>query len=343
LYRIALSTSRRMSIVRTLSPRWRRPPSRGFRNPPGNKDKVCKSRFEEKKKVMSPYRTAVDACSWFAKHAGALATLVAIVCTAAVCPLPLHGQWTPGPGPISYTGGNVGIGTTNPTSKLMVTHSSPFGFYAGFYSPALTIQNLDTSAYNASQIVIKDSSGLDTAGFSFRNLAHGASGSSDFGLVLRNSGTLFVPLSVNNSGNVGIGTTNPCATNAPANCKLSVAGAIQAYEVVVNTSWSDYVFHPAYRLKPLTEVAAYIQRNHHLPGIPSAAEVRENGVSVGEMQSKLLAKIEELTLHAIQSEERNTRLEQQNRDLQERMARLEGRTAHAQPAPDRPAAAPARH
>jgi hypothetical protein len=131
------------------------------------------------------------------------------------------------------------------------------------------------------------------------------------------------------NGNVGIGTTNPTS-------KLSVNGTIQAKEVVVNTGWSDYVFHPAYRLKPLTEVAAYIRRNHHLPGIPSEAEVRENGVSLGEMQSKLLAKIEELTLHTIQ-------LDQQNRELQARIARLEGRTAHAQPAPDRPAAAPARH
>jgi hypothetical protein len=102
---------------------------------------------------------------------------------------------------------------------------------------------------------------------------------------------------------------------------------------VTATGWSDYVFHPAYRLKPLREVADYIQRNHHLPGIPSESEVREKGVSVGDMQSKLLAKIEELTLHAIQSEERNTRLEQQNRDLQERVARLEARTATAQPAP----------
>ena len=117
---------------------------------------------------------------------------------------------------------------------------------------------------------------------------------------------------------MGIGTTNPTS-------KLSVNGTITTKEVVVTaTGWSDYVFLPAYRLKPLPEVAAYIQQNHHLPGIPSESEVRDNGISLGEMQSKLLAKIEELTLHAIQ-------LDQQNRDLQERLARLEGVTAPPRP------------
>jgi hypothetical protein len=73
----------------------------------------------------------------------------------------------------------------------------------------------------------------------------------------------------------------------------------------------------------LREIGAYIQANHHLPDIPSASEVKEKGVSVGEMQSKLLAKVEELTLHMIQAEERNNRLEGQNQELRDRLARLE--------------------
>ena len=92
------------------------------------------------------------------------------------------------------------------------------------------------------------------------------------------------------AGAVGIGTVAPCTTSAPANCKLSVAGAIQAKEVVVNTGWSDYVFAPEYRLAPLNEVSAFIAANHHLPGVPSAAEVESNGVSLGGMQATLLAK-----------------------------------------------------
>jgi hypothetical protein len=56
---------------------------------------------------------------------------------------------------------------------------------------------------------------------------------------------------------------------------------------------TDYVFRPGYRLLPLSEVNAYIQANHHLPDIPTEAEVKEKGVSVGDMQAKLLAKVEE--------------------------------------------------
>jgi len=137
------------------------------------------------------------------------------------------------------------------------------------------------------------------------------------------------------AGPVGIGTTVPCGATAPTGCAMSVNGAIQAKEVIVNANWSDYVFDSGYRNRPLAEVAAYIRENHHLPDIPSAQEVEEKGVSLGDMQAKLLAKIEEITLHMIQAEDRNDRLEQrnnqldqQNRGLQERLARLEAHTAH---------------
>jgi hypothetical protein len=113
------------------------------------------------------------------------------------------------------------------------------------------------------------------------------------------------------SGNVGIGTTNPLY-------KLSVNGTIQAKEVLVNTGWADYVFQPDYRVRPLAEVAAFIKANHHLPDIPSESEVKENGVSLGDMQTKLLAKIEELTLQMIQ-------LDEKNRALAKKVAQLEGR------------------
>ncbi len=94
---------------------------------------------------------------------------------------------------------------------------------------------------------------------------------------------------------------------------------------MTNTGWADYVFRPGYQLRPLSEINTYIQVHHHLPDIPSEAEVKEQGVSVGEMQAKLLAKIEELTLYIIRQEDRNGRLEQQNRELQERIGRLEAR------------------
>ena len=122
------------------------------------------------------------------------------------------------------------------------------------------------------------------------------------------------------NGNVGIGITNPQS-------KLAVNGTISAAEVVVTSSPADYVFDPAYHLAPLAEVADYIRVNHHLPEIPSAKEVEEKGLSLGEMQSKLLAKVEELTLHMIEAEKENTRLTQKDRELQERVERLESALA----------------
>jgi hypothetical protein len=118
------------------------------------------------------------------------------------------------------------------------------------------------------------------------------------------------------SGNVGIGTTSPQHL-------LHVAGTIGAEEVIVSSTGADYVFQPNYRLRPLSEVNAFIQENHHLPDIPSEAEVKENGLSLGDMQAKLLAKVEELTLHVIDAAERNKALERQNSELQERIERLE--------------------
>jgi len=127
-------------------------------------------------------------------------------------------------------------------------------------------------------------------------------------------------------GNIGIGTTAP-------HYLLSVNGTLGAKEVIVtNTGWPDYVFQPRYRLRPLSEVKTYIQANHHLPDIPSEAETKARGVSVGEMQSKLLEKIEELTLHMIAAEEKSEQLRKlsedlrgENRQIREQMARLAAR------------------
>jgi hypothetical protein len=124
-------------------------------------------------------------------------------------------------------------------------------------------------------------------------------------------------ITVNPAGNVGIGTINPLY-------KLAVYGTIGAQDVTVtNSGWSDYVFRPGYRLRSLSEVSQYIQTNGHLPDIPTEAEVKEKGVSLGDMQAKLLAKVEELTLHMIQADQRNDRLERENQELRERMGRLE--------------------
>ncbi len=90
--------------------------------------------------------------------------------------------------------------------------------------------------------------------------------------------------------NVGIGTNNPKKL-------LDVAGTIHAQNIEVDlTGWSDFVFDTDYKLPSLKEVEAHIQKYRHLPNIPSEAEVKEEGINIGEMQAKLLQKTEELTL-----------------------------------------------
>ena len=111
------------------------------------------------------------------------------------------------------------------------------------------------------------------------------------------------------SGNVGIGT------NSPSNA-LDVKGTIRAEEVIVQTGWSDFVFENDYQLRSLDEVAEFIEAKGHLPDIPSAREVAANGLTLGQMNAKLLQKVEELTLYLLD-------LQKQNKKLVERVKKLE--------------------
>ena len=112
---------------------------------------------------------------------------------------------------------------------------------------------------------------------------------------------------------------------------LDVAGTIAAQEIKVEATVPDYVFDPGYRLQPLSEVKQFVEEHHHLPDIPSAADVKEKGMSVGQMQAKLLGKIEEITLHMIQAEERNNRLEARNNTLEQQIKSLQEQLAQLAP------------
>ena len=114
-------------------------------------------------------------------------------------------------------------------------------------------------------------------------------------------------------GAVRIGTTSTDTF------KLTVNGTIRAKGIVVNTGWSDFVFKKGYTLKPIVEVEKFIKTNNHLEGIPTAKEVRKNGVSIGDMQAKLLQKVEELTLYLI---DQNRKIEMLTRDNTELKAKL---------------------
>ncbi|MBN2520193.1 MAG: LamG domain-containing protein [Bacteroidales bacterium] len=110
-------------------------------------------------------------------------------------------------------------------------------------------------------------------------------------------------------GNVGIGTD---LSSNPNNYKLAVNGTIGATEVKIENSsatWFDFVFQPDYNLIPITELEQYINQNKHLPEIPTTEEVAEEGISLGEMNAKLLQKIEEQTLYIIELNKRIGELE----------------------------------
>ncbi len=113
------------------------------------------------------------------------------------------------------------------------------------------------------------------------------------------------------NGNVVIGEKQ-CTTDVPAEpVRLHVDGATVAREFYVTQSawsWPDYVFHDDYHLQPLSELKAFVHRERHLPDIPSAANIERTGVPIGEMQTRLLKKIEELTLYMIQLAEENANL-----------------------------------
>jgi hypothetical protein len=79
--------------------------------------------------------------------------------------------------------------------------------------------------------------------------------------------------------------------------------------------WPDFVFEPDYRLLTLTEVEQYIKQYKRLPNIPAAPEIEENGLDVGDMQSKLLQKVEELTLYILQQHQQIADLQNQINEL----------------------------
>jgi hypothetical protein len=102
-------------------------------------------------------------------------------------------------------------------------------------------------------------------------------------------------LSISGTGNVGVGTLDCSAY------KLNVKGKIGCEEVNVRTyPWCDYVFEPGYPLMPLKELEMYIEGNRHLPEIPTAGTIEENGLELGNMATLQMKKIEELTLYVIE-------------------------------------------
>lgn len=117
-------------------------------------------------------------------------------------------------------------------------------------------------------------------------------------------------------GQVAIGIADD---NMPDGYRLYVADGILAERIKValkdSGDWADYVFEEDYELMPLAEVEAFVKKNKHLPGLPSANEVAANGIDVAQMDAMLLQKIEELTLYMLELKKENEALRKELDEL----------------------------
>jgi hypothetical protein len=220
-------------------------------------------------------------------------------------------------------GGKVGIGTSSPSTKLHVVGTiragsiqsaylgDAFSSAGGWKHVTVGTTHFDGTNFVTPNIGSNAVSLFATHmdGLSFYTYpTSGATTRTDSPATF----ATFERVRITKDGNVGIGTTTP-------DHKLEVNGTIRAKEVVIEASpWPDDVFAPDYALPTVDDVAAHIAAAGHLPGVPSAATVAEQGVALGEMQKTLLRKIEELTLYVID-------LKKQNAALRTRVEQLEQR------------------
>lgn len=179
-------------------------------------------------------------------------------------------------------GVNVGIGNTSPVVKMHLTGSNEMLRLEGSTNPSMQFKE------NGSLVgFLRASAGDFTVGTNntnTNNLYFSTNGSNR--------------MTIDAYGKVGIGTSD-----FASGYMLSVAGKVICTEmrVALQANWPDYVFQKDYKLLSLDELEQSINTNKHLPGMLSAAEMnRQNGIDVGTMQTKMVEKIEELTLYVIQ-------------------------------------------
>jgi len=184
--------------------------------------------------------------------------------------------------------GNVGIGTAAPASKLHVSASASVSV------------NVETTGAARAQTWYKTPTANFVTGINIDNR---------FGIVPNTYVSGANGMWMDSLGRVSVGTTDS------KGYKFAVNGSIigTSMNVKLSANWPDYVFKPSYALSPLGELEKYIDAYHHLPEVPSAAEVEKNGLDLGEINKALVKKVEELTLYMIAL---NKRLEQQQKDIE---------------------------
>lgn len=205
-----------------------------------------------------------------------------------------NGPWTSNKGVYILPSGFTGIGINSPTSMLDVKGVLSINQRSENGHPRLVFAHNNIGSDNWIQ--------MD------RN--------TDF-MNIRVGGVDVINISGTNQF-VGIGTTNPTEL-------LTVKGKILAGEVQIEnvSSIPDYVFEEDYNLRSIEEVDAYIKEAKHLPDVPSASELEENGYNIGDMNNILLKKVEELTLYMIDMKKSLNEKDAQIKELQEKVEQLE--------------------
>lgn len=202
--------------------------------------------------------------------------------------------------------GNVGIGTTSPATLLDVSGI--------IHSSVSADANLKLSKATGAASQFDNGSGTQNALIEANN----SDNHLEFWTNTATSTSLVERMRITNLGNVLIGKT----TQANTGYILDVNGNLRSNQIVVNTTGADFVFNPTYKLPELSEIKIYIDQNHHLPGVPTAETMQKDGLNVGDINTKLLQKVEELTLYMIEKDKQVKEQEARIAALETALAKL---------------------
>jgi hypothetical protein len=208
------------------------------------------------------------------------------------------------------TDDNIAIGTTTPASgvKLDVNGTIKSGSAIAYGSPAISGYTNSNSNQACGVSGKTTGSGYNTVGVAGLELSTGTYNIAGWFWSQGTSGNRYGVLAYANGGSHSYPTGQWAGAfmgNTFVEKDLQVNGKIK-----IGNTWSleapDYVFNETYNLRSLNEVEQYINENKHLPEIPSAAQIKKDGIDLVEMNMTLLKKVEELTLYVI---EQNKKIE----------------------------------
>jgi len=185
-----------------------------------------------------------------------------------------------------------GVIYSHSASKVTIGSNTINGSY-NTKGGVLEINSLDNTSGTSLGLFAATSQVFLTANPTFDNSLN-FSNNKPFVFRMNNIGNI---MKMHTDGSISIGTD----TN-PADYKLAVGGKLiaEAVRVELEIDWADYVFSPNYELLSLSELEEFIAKNGHLPNIPNAATIKEEGIDLGVMQTKQMEKIEELALYIIE-------------------------------------------